>query len=812
MVCVGVIIEGLANSIDKQYDYELPPELEKTVKVGCRVVVPFGNSNRKMQALVVNINNQESDFKLKQVISQIDKNPIVSDELLKTVFFIKERTFCNFFDAFSTVVPAGVRLKLKNIYKISQNLDLNILTGLQTKIYSLIKKKPSCDLNYLNKATDTDCKDDVDFLLKHNYITCSTDTFRHVNDLLIKSARLNVSKEEADNYCNSIKNNEKHKRIIDILISCESAPVAELSYLAGVSSSVLKTLEKRGIIELFDLEIFRNPFINTALQDNSEIKLSTKQNKIFDRLKDKFTSERPSISLLYGVTGSGKTLVYLKLIDSALKLNKETIVLVPEISLTPQLTGKMFERYGNKIAVMHSGLSLGERFDEYKRIKNGDAKIAIGTRSCIFAPFENLGLIIIDEEQEHTYKSENSPRYHAKDVAKFRAAYNNALLLLCSATPSIESFSLAKSGKYDLLKLDERYGEAELPEVIVCDLKEEMLEINKFALSEKLIQEIEINLKNKEQTVLFLNRRGYTSILSCRSCGFVFDCDNCSIAMTYHIKNDSLMCHYCGKYSDKPNKCPSCGSVHIKHFGIGTQRIEEQLKEKFEYAKIERMDMDTTQSKNSHDRIINRLINGEIDILIGTQMVTKGLDIPNVTLVGILLADGLLYADDFRANERAFALLTQVEGRAGRSHKKGRAIIQTYTPNNRVIEFAQNQDYEGFYKEEIAYRKSVILPPYCDMLFINFADENLEICKQSAESCFEYIMSNAKGIKNFIIYPPLPSPLGRMNKKYRYRIMIKCNNDKNIRTLIENMLQEFYSQKKYKSTSLYCDFNSYSAI
>ena len=499
---------------------------------------------------------------------------------------------------------------------------------------------------------------------------------------------------------------KKQKTVCDLLLDIGCAGANEICEFCGVGIGVLKNLEKNGIIKLYQKEIYRNPYKNISVTNNESITLSKEQEIAYEQNKKMLCSG--GCGLLFGVTGSGKTQIYLKLIDDVINNGKDVIVLVPEISLTPQTLSIFHTRYGEKVAVIHSGLSLGERNDEYKRIDSGLAKIVVGTRSAVFAPVHNLGLIVMDEEQEQTYKSERTPRYNAKDVARFRVAYNKAYFLMTSATPSIESYSNAVNGKYLLTTVNNRYGNAKLPRVITVDMKKEMKLGNKSPISSILLDHLTQTIDNGKQAILLLNRRGYNTFIACNECGHVITCPNCSISLTYHSYNNRLVCHYCGYSKQLDNICTSCGSDAVRYSGFGTQRIEEELQALLPNARILRMDADTTSAKFSHERLLEQFANKEYNILIGTQMVAKGLDFDDVTLVGVVNADNSLYDQNYTANEKSFDLITQVVGRAGRRDFEGTAIIQTINPQNETIEFASNQDYISFYNNEIMIRRLMI--------------------------------------------------------------------------------------------------------
>lgn len=601
---------------------------------------------------------------------------------------------------------------------------------------------------------------------------------------------------------------KKQRTVCDLLLDIGCAGANEICEFCGVGIGVLKNLEKNGIIKLYQKEIYRNPYNNVSVTNNENITLSKEQEIAYEQNKKMLCSG--GCGLLFGVTGSGKTQIYLKLIDDVINNGKDVIVLVPEISLTPQTLSIFHKRYGNKVAVIHSGLSLGERNDEYKRIDNGLAKIVVGTRSAVFAPVHNLGLIVMDEEQEQTYKSERTPRYNAKDVARFRVAYNKAYFLMTSATPSIESYSNALNGKYQLTTVNNRYGSAKLPKVITVDMKKEMKLGNKSPISSILLDRLTQTIDNGKQAILLLNRRGYNTFIACNECGHVITCPNCSISLTYHSYNNRLVCHYCGYSKKLDNICPSCKSDAVRYSGFGTQRIEEELQALLPKARILRMDADTTSAKFSHERLLEQFANKEYDILIGTQMVAKGLDFDDVTLVGVVNADNSLYDQNYTANEKSFDLITQVVGRAGRRDFEGTAIIQTINPQNETVEFASNQDYIGFYNNEIMIRRLMIYPPFCDIYSVTFTDINENTAALCAKSFFDRLVelnSNDYADIKLVVLGPTPAKISKINNTYRYRLAIKCKNSQRVRQMLTNILKDVNKNKIYSSVRISISLN-----
>ncbi|MDO5125594.1 MAG: primosomal protein N', partial [Ruminococcus sp.] len=599
--------------------------------------------------------------------------------------------------------------------------------------------------------------------------------------------------------------------VVKLLEDCECASVEEVCYMTNCTNAIIKRLVKNEILTEFSKEIMRNAIGEVREKYNvSEIQLNDEQNKAFDGIAKLVDADKPSGALLYGVTGSGKTAVFFHVIDHVIKQNKTALVLVPEISLTPQMVNRFKEYFGESIAVLHSSLSLGQRMDEFKRIRNGDAKIVIGTRSAVFAPLSNLGVIIMDEEGEHTYKSDNSPRYHARDIAIQRCGYNNAVLLMASATPSLETFFYAKNGRFQLFELKERFANAKLPQVDIIDMQKEAESGNNNLFSRQLADKIRETIDRKEQVILLLNRRGFNTYVSCLECKQPVSCPNCNIPLTYHKKNDKLMCHYCGYTMDNTEKCPECGSDHLHNSGVGTQRVETEIENLFPDAKILRMDADTTFSKYSYEENFKAFENGEYDIMLGTQMIAKGLNFPNVTLVGVISVDKALFTGDFRSYERTFSLMTQVTGRCGRGDKPGYAYIQTFVPEHYVINLAAQQNYDEFYNQEIALRHALTYPPYCDICVISFSSQ-LESKAIMASDWFVQAMK--KYIKdNDIKIPlralgPVPCTLERINNKYRYRLILKSKNTSHFRAMIRDLLLEFYRNKDFGLVRISADIN-----
>lgn len=791
-----IALQGAIYGFDKLYSYAVPENIP--LEIGCRVLVPFGKGNIKKQGMVFSISNDDIDG-LKPIISVIDKKSVLTDEGVKLCEYLHDNVFCTYYDAVSAMLPSGITHKLINYYSANEEFSgLSLLNEEEASVFEFLRQKGETAENILtSKLTVT--KELLASLTEREALVKNSDIKQKMNDATQKWVRL------SDDY-ESVKLTPRQKEIVDLLCDIETASVKELRYFTGVSVSVIENLISKGVLIPYEKQVFRKPYKTALPNENTEIVLTDEQQAAFNGLVGDYQKEDGSVALLYGVTGSGKTQVFLKLVDLVCADNKGVIVMVPEIALTPQIINIFTSRYGNKIAVFHSAMSQGQRMDEWKRIKNGDALIAIGTRSAIFAPFKELGLIIIDEEQEHTYKSEKTPRFHTRDLAKFRTAYHKGLLCLASATPSIETFTKAKAGNYSLYTLKNRYGNAVLPEVTTVDMKTEILNGNSSCVSTALYDELKTVLEQNQQAIILLNRRGHNTYISCPDCGYVATCPNCSISMTYHSANKRLMCHYCGYSLAVTNKCPECQKEHLKFLGLGTQKAAEEIQALFPTARILRLDADSTISRDSYSTYLSAFANGEYDILLGTQMVAKGLDFPNVTLVGVLGADGASYSEDFRSFERTFSLLTQVVGRAGRGDMSGKAIIQTVSPDNSIIELAKKQDYEGFYNNEILTRKLTVFPPYCDITVVCVQSIFRDKAEDAINGIFGKIREMIKGeygdVK-LIILGPAPSSIAKVNNRYRYRMIIKSKNNKRFK----EMLKKAIDIKTSGDTSISVDFN-----
>ncbi len=790
-------------SFDKPFDYIVPDFLKDRVFKGSRVIVPFGSGNRKRQALVTDLFEEEAPSdKLKFVYSAPDNYPLLTEELTSLSEKLSQRCYCTRFDTIRAMLPVGINYRISCVYSLSDKMSDHELSDEQNAVLELmppVGKEIKQEKLFALLETDCETKPLCE-LMSLGIVNKQEKALRRVRDASETMIRLSEAAFE-------VKLTPRQQEVYELLCSAGEASEKELRYFTGASKSVIDTLVKKGVCETFVREVYRIPE-HKPMSKANEIILTDEQQTAFDKLSKLFEAGKAAVSLLYGVTGAGKTSVFMKLMERAVRTDRGIIVMVPEIALTPQLIMQFKARFGQEVAIFHSALSMGERLDEWKRVRKGKAKIAVGTRSAVFAPFEKIGLIIMDEEQESTYKSEQNPRFHAREVAKLRCAYHGALLVLSSATPSVESYYAAQSGKYTLCTLKNRYGNAVLPEVEVADMNEERAFGNNSNFSNALITALQKNLDCGEQSIILINRRGYNTAVACKTCGEAVTCPKCSISLTYHADNGRLMCHYCGFSMKLSDKCPKCGCDELKFMGSGTQRAEETLSAILPQARVLRLDADSTLAKQSHEIKLAEFRSGKYDILLGTKMVAKGLDFPNVTLVGVLSADQAMYGEDYRSYERAFSLLTQVAGRSGRGDKPGRAIIQTYTPENPLIMLAAKQDYERFYESEIMLRKAMLYPPFSDICMIGITSEREQKCRECA---FEFSRRLCEKLSSD--YPdlpirllgPSPASLYRISGRFRYKIILKFRNSNRFREMLGGVLAECSKDKTFNEVSLFVD-------
>ncbi len=809
-------------AIDRPFDYRIPDGLLSRILPGMRVMVPFGAGNRRTEGVVLSLHTIENaeERKLKDVLTILDETPVLDPKAIRLALWMRERYFCTVYEALKAMLPAGLYFSLHDCLKIEEGVSKEYAygaaahskgaTALLDLLYSCGNTAEMAQVRIAFGAKDPASA--IKLLRDRNVITVETLASRGVGDKTEQVAVCAVPPEEAMALIAPRRKSAPLRyAVMELLCTVGSASVKELCYFTGASSSTIRGLSKSGLIRLEKREVFRQ-VVAEAEDEPAPIHLNEEQQKAFDGLDALSKEGKSAAALLYGVTGSGKTQIYIKLIEQVLERNKTAIVLVPEIALTPQLLRIFTSYFGKKIAVLHSSLRAGERYDEWKRLKQGEARVAIGTRSAIFAPLQNLGLIILDEEQEYTYKSENVPRYHAREVAKFRCVQDDALLVLGSATPTVESRYYADTGIYHLFTLRKRYNEHAMPTVLIADMKQELRQGNNTAISTLLRVELEENLARGEQSILFLNRRGANRMVSCGECGEAPVCPRCSTHLTYHSANGRLMCHYCGHSEKLPETCPQCGGAF--HFiGAGTQKVEEELRTLFPEVDVIRMDTDTISATQSHEKLLERFRRERTPILLGTQMVAKGLDFENVTLVGVIDADMALYVDDFRASERTFSLITQVVGRAGRGSKQGRAVIQTCTPENEVIVCSAMQDYDSFYQSEIALRRLMGFPPFRDLFVLTASgiSENavLDACMRLRQGIDACLLTPSYRDLELTVLGPAPAAVTKVNNRFRYRLTIAGKNSKLLRTLVAQLLQAAHHDKRNKGVSVFADVNPF---
>ncbi len=810
---VSVAVDKCLYPFDFLYDYKAPQYLESEISLGQTVMVPFGKGNQSRVAMIYKIEKKtDRGGKIKELISLPQNGIKMTAEQLELSQWLKENTFCTYFDAIKTILPPGLNFNIKAKYKLS-DMDASHLSQNEIDILNQLKsakteKQLEEKISSLNSHKDSNNSKAVQALIKAGFIVKLEEMKRQVGDQTEQMVRL------ADDYQFNERTERltpKQKSVIEALSEYDSASVSEICYLCAITPAVIKNLIKYGILEEYQYCLTRaETAAAQAEKSPDDIILSEEQQSAYNRLEQLMLEDSPKCALLQGVTGSGKTSVFIKLIHKAIKSGKTALMLVPEISLTPQTVRQFQQLFGNTVAIIHSALSMGQRADEYKRIKSGEAKIVIGTRSAVFAPLENIGVIVIDEEGEHTYKSDKAPRYHARDVAKQRCFKHKALLLLASATPSLDSRYNAQINKYQYITLKNRYNKGNLPQVYMVDMKAEYEGGNRGNFSQALLREIEINLNNGEQTLLLLNRRGYHTHLSCIKCGEVIKCPNCDLPLTYHKTNETVACHYCGYFTKAPDVCPKCRSRYISQSGTGTQRIEDEIKQYFPRARVLRMDADTTMSRNAFSKKFTEFGNGDYDIMVGTQMIAKGLDFENVTLVGVLAIDKSLYMGDYLGYERTFSLITQVVGRSGRGGKIGRAYLQTFSPDHYVLQLAARQDYDEFYRQEIELRKALLFPPFCHICLIGFSSVNQAFCSNGANRFLEIF--KAKLLEEtekppLRVLGPTKMGTGKLGGKYRNKLVIKCKFNSSFRRLLNGVIMEAYKDKAFANVSFYVDIN-----
>lgn len=798
MKIASVIVDVPTMRTDKMFDYLIPDKWIDLIQPGIRVSVPFGP--RMIQGFVVGIKDTTDVKKLKNIAEPLDLIPVLNEELLNLGMWLADQTLCLKISAYQAMLPVAMKAKYEKVLHriddhnkpylddIFGNKDelkweeadkLNILGVLQKEV-----KKGTVEVKYLVKSKAN--KKTVRVLIS----SISTDEIREVLNALPSNAL-------------------KQKQVLEYFLNHKltRTPVTQLLENTGASFSTVRSLITKGYFSEENKEQYRDPYENRSFKKTNPFPLTEEQENAIMPIIKSIDEDNHETFLLNGVTGSGKTEIYLQSIQNVINKGKEAIVLVPEISLTPQMVERFKGRFGDDVAVLHSGLSVGEKYDEWRKIQRKEAKVVVGARSAIFAPLENIGIIIIDEEHENSYKQEENPRYHARDVAINRGKLHHCPVILGSATPSLESFARAQKGNYTLLLMNKRMNNQALPSVSIVDMREELREGNRSMFSRELFEKLQDRISKKQQTVLFLNRRGHSSFVMCRDCGYVLQCPNCDISLTYHRFANQMKCHYCGFESSVPLNCPECNSEHIRYFGTGTQKVEEEIRKLLPEAKIIRMDVDTTSRKGAHERLLHQFEDGKADILLGTQMIAKGLDFPNITLVGVLSADTMLHLPDFRASEKTFQLLTQVSGRAGRHKLAGEVVIQTYTPEHYSIELAGIQDYGRFYKQEMMMRKLGSYPPFYYLALITISHEDLMKVVSTSEKISNYLQSRIS--KESIILGPVTSPVPRIKNRYRYQCLIKYKREPELADNLRYLLEHYQQQIVSEGLSISIDVNPY---
>ena len=812
---IAKIAVSAANfAIDKPYSYVIPRDM--TVLPGMRCIVPFGRSNRRTEGVVLAVEDANPE-KLKPVDRVLDDAPVLTDTMLRLAVFLRERYFCTFFDAARAMLPTGLWFSGKDTYALTEDRSWQDTTIRQTDGAKLLQILADCggcaDGSVLRQDMDEDAFEKaVNYLLRKKWITAQRDFTRKAGDKTEKIATLAVAAEEAMEYAQSRpKSAAAQRSVLELLCSVGSAAVKEICYFTGAKPATVKRLAELGYLTLSEKELLRCRQIKPVKLDGPLV-LNEQQQAVFEGLADQMTGERPGVALLHGVTGSGKTAVYIKLIRTCLELGKQAMLLVPEIALTPQLLGLMAAYFGDDVAVLHSSLAVGERYDQWKRVASGQARVVVGTRSAVFAPCKMPGLIILDEEQEHSYQSENTPRYNAKEVALWRGFKENCMVLLGSATPSIETMYHAKSGDYRLYSLTERFNGKALPKVEIIDMHQELMLGNDLALSYPLLDAIRETADAGKQSILFLNRRGNSRALVCVDCGEAPECERCSARLTYHSANGRLMCHYCGHSQPAEDRCPKCGGP-MKQVGTGTQKVQQQLNAVCPDLTVARMDADTVSAANPHEKILENFQKNGVNVLVGTQMVAKGLNLPDVTLVGVLDADLSLYTDNYRAAETTFNMLTQVVGRAGRGDTPGRAMIQTLVPGHKVITLAAQQDYKGFYDLEIQLRRVQQLPPFGDLAAVIFTGQDearvLHGAVKFRDSLHSCMKTSEYQMETCTALGPAPCAVAKINYNFRYRLSLRCRMSKPLRLLLAHLLRQFSQDRENRGVSAYIDVNGF---
>ncbi|MEB7856691.1 primosomal protein N' [Staphylococcus xylosus] len=793
-----VIVDIPSKSVDFTFDYIIPSKLQSMVQVGMRVIVPFGP--RTIQGYVMQVTDKPDDnidiAKLKEIKEIQDIKPELTEELIQLTEWYNNYFVTKRISMLEVMLPSAIKAKYTKVFSI---VDVDAVP-------EELKVKFDKDGQYPYKeAQYNDDLGQIVPLLKQGIVSEMTLLSQNVSKKKQRAVSI-IEGFDYDSILNSLEKSKKQYELYAYLLDERHHTVLlkDLEEM-GFSKSSIDTLMRKGFVEKYDAIVERDPFETRVFEQDQKQQLTYDQQEAYKSILESIQAHRQRTYLLHGVTGSGKTEVYLQTIEEVLKLGRQAMMLVPEIALTPQMVLRFKRRFGDEVAVLHSGLSKGERYDEWQKIRDGKASVSVGARSSVFAPFKNLGMIIIDEEHESSYKQEDYPRYQARDIAQWRSQYHQCPLILGSATPSLETYARAEKGVYELLSLPNRVNQQALPEIEIVDMRTELSSGNRSMFSEQLRKAIQQRLDKKEQIVLFLNRRGYASFMLCRDCGHVPQCPNCDISLTYHKSTDQLKCHYCGHQEVPPNKCPNCESEHIRQVGTGTQRVEELLQEAFQEARIIRMDVDTTSRKGAHEKLLDDFGAGKGDILLGTQMIAKGLDFPNITLVGVLNADTMLNLPDFRASERTYQLLTQVSGRAGRHEKEGEVIIQTYNPEHYAIKDVQANDYTAFFNKEMNYRKMGKYPPYFFLINFTIAHKEMKKVMEASKHIHKILLQHLTD--KALVLGPSPAALSRINNEYRFQILVKYKSEPALHEALKYLDDYYHDQYLKEKLSLKIDIN-----
>ncbi len=801
----SVVVDVAASQTNRAFDYLVPSVFESQIEPGMRVIIPFGP--RKVQGFVVHVktHTEHDSQKLKAIEDLVDIKPALTGELLSLASWLSEKTLCLQITALKSMLPAAMRASYHKKIELKDEKNLELLPE---HLQPFFKESKVVWWEQLMKQSEqliVDVQKEVKSgLLVIEPVVKSKETRKKTNVISPLLSGEDLLKKADQVERRAPKQGEVLRHLVDI-----KKPVAlpRVLELLDVSRESVKALIKKGWIEQNEVEQYRDPYVDREFASSEPLPLMEQQALALHDLVETLEKGIHETFLVHGITGSGKTEVYLQAIDYALKQGKEAIVLVPEISLTPQMVTRFKERFGSDVAVLHSALSKGEKYDEWRKIRDKEVTVAVGARSAIFAPFENLGMIIIDEEHEASYKQEETPRYHARDVAIERGKTYQCPVVLGSATPSLESFARAKKKVYRLITMDRRVNDVTLPTVEIVDMRNELRSGNRSMFSTALTEAMKERLEKNEQIVLFLNRRGYSTFIMCRDCGYVSQCPHCDISLTYHRSNQTCQCHYCGYQETKPNRCPECESEHIRFFGSGTQRVEEELVKLLPEAKVIRMDVDTTRRKGAHEKLLSAFEKGEGDILLGTQMIAKGLDFPNITLVGVLAADTMLHIPDFRSSEKTFQLLTQVSGRAGRHEKPGEVVVQSYTPDHFSIQLVKEHDFHSFFQREMYFRKQSEYPPYYFVALVNVSATELTKVVSNTEKIARFLRESLS--EETVVHGPTTSAIPRIKDRYRYQCMIKYKNEPKLTHVLQEILKTYQTEMTRTDLNIIIDTNPY---